>query len=81
MSTNMLTICENVLEPGSTNLLTVSRLGYYLPWPIAAGAISAVGNGLVSTFTPETETAKWIGYQILLGAGRGSGMQMVRSSY
>ncbi|KAI1844483.1 hypothetical protein JX265_010022 [Neoarthrinium moseri] len=53
----------------------ITKLGYYLPWPIAAGILSAVGNGLVSTFSPTTETAKWVGYQILLGAGRGAGMQ------
>lgn len=54
----------------------VSKLGYYLPWPIASGVLSSIGNGLVSTFSPTTETAKWVGYQILLGAGRGAGMQM-----
>ncbi|KAI0127436.1 major facilitator superfamily domain-containing protein [Xylariales sp. AK1849] len=53
-----------------------SKLGYYLPWPIAAGVLSAVGNGLVSTFSPTTSTGKWIGYQLILGAGRGAGMQM-----
>lgn len=67
------------LGTNSTKTKIVSRLGYYLPWPILAGAISAIGNGLVSTFTPSTPTAKWVGYQILLGAGRGSGMQMVCS--
>lgn len=38
----------------------------------------AIGNGLLSTLSPSTSTARWIGYQILLGAGRGAGMQMVR---
>lgn len=38
--------------------------------------LSAVGNGLLSTLSPSTTTGKWIGYQILLGVGRGIGMQM-----
>lgn len=36
----------------------------------------AVSNGLLSTLSPSTSTGKWIGYQILLGAARGMGMQM-----
>lgn len=55
----------------------LQRMGYYLPFAAASGAISAIGNGLVSTYTPWTETARWAGYQVLLGAGRGLGMQMV----
>ncbi|KAI4942276.1 hypothetical protein J4E91_010250 [Alternaria rosae] len=54
----------------------VTRMGYYLPWALVGGIITAIGNGLVSTFTASTSTSIWIGYQILLGAGRGCGMQM-----
>ncbi|RII21219.1 efflux pump protein [Alternaria sp. MG1] len=54
----------------------VSRMGYYLPWALASGVITTIGNVLVSTFTVSTSTAVWIGYQIVLGAGRGCGMQM-----
>ncbi|KAH8434236.1 uncharacterized protein LDX57_011874 [Aspergillus melleus] len=53
----------------------VGKLGYYLPWSVASGVITAIGNGLVSTFSPSTSTGKWVGYQILLGAGRGLGFQ------
>lgn len=56
----------------------VQKLGYYLPFAAAGSAIGAVGNGLVTMFAPDTPTAKWIGYQIVLGSGRGIGMQMVR---
>jgi hypothetical protein len=56
----------------------VAKLGYYVPFSIASGAISAIGNGLVSTYSPDTPVGKWVGYQLLLGAGRGMGMQMVR---
>nr|AGN71625.1 putative HC-toxin efflux carrier TOXA [Monascus pilosus] len=54
----------------------VGRFGYYLPWSLAGGMVSSVGNGLLTTFTPSTSVGKWIGYQILLGAGRGAGLQM-----
>lgn len=37
----------------------------------------AIGCGLISTFTIETSTGVWIGYQIIAGAGRGCGLQMV----
>ncbi|OLN93195.1 putative HC-toxin efflux carrier TOXA 19 [Colletotrichum chlorophyti] len=53
----------------------IQKVGYYLPFAIAGSAVSAVGNGLVSMFSPLTKTATWIGYQIVLGTGRGIGMQ------
>ena len=55
----------------------VPKVGYYLPFAAAGSAIGAVGNGLVSTFSPNTPTHRWVGYQIILGSGRGIGMQMV----
>ncbi|PYI28996.1 efflux pump protein [Aspergillus indologenus CBS 114.80] len=57
----------------------VQKFGYYLPFAAAGSAISAVGNGLVTMFAPSTPTGKWIGYQIVLGSGRGIGMQMLPS--
>ncbi|KAK1974027.1 major facilitator superfamily transporter [Colletotrichum cereale] len=54
----------------------VGRLGYYLPWVVFGSIVSTVGTGLISTWTPYTASASWIGYQVLLGAGRGSNMQM-----
>jgi hypothetical protein len=54
-------------------------MGYYTPWALAGGIVTAIGNGLVSTFTPSTNISVWVGYQIVLGAGRGCGMQMVRN--
>ncbi|KAL5418675.1 hypothetical protein PMIN04_007235 [Paraphaeosphaeria minitans] len=54
----------------------VSKLGFYMPWAVFSGAVVAIGNGLLSTLTQHTSTAKWIGYLIILGAGRGAGMQM-----
>ncbi|KAK2026385.1 major facilitator superfamily transporter [Colletotrichum zoysiae] len=57
----------------------VGRLGYYLPCVIFGSILSTIGSGLISTWTPHTSSATWIGYQILMGAGRGSNMQMTDS--
>ncbi|KAJ3519886.1 hypothetical protein NM208_g13944 [Fusarium decemcellulare] len=52
------------------------KVGYYLPFASLSAAISAIANGLLSTMSPHTSTAKWAGYQVLAGVGRGMGMQM-----
>lgn len=60
--------------------ITVGKWGYYLPWAIWSGIGTSIGVGLISTLTPTTSTAKWVGYQILMGIGRGTGFQMVSPS-
>ncbi|KAJ5641986.1 hypothetical protein N7490_005986 [Penicillium lividum] len=55
--------------------LLVGKVGYYLPFSITSGGLSAIGNGLISLFSSSTTTGTWIGYQILIGAGRGLGTQ------
>lgn len=52
-------------------------MGYYIPVALFASVLLSVGSGLIATFSPSTPTGKWIGYQILYGAGRGLGLQMV----
>ncbi|KAF4446348.1 putative aflatoxin efflux pump AFLT [Fusarium austroafricanum] len=52
------------------------KVGYYLPFSTASGALSAIGFGLSSSIGPHASTAKWAGYQIVLGIGRGVGLQM-----
>ncbi|KAJ5309203.1 Major facilitator superfamily domain general substrate transporter [Penicillium antarcticum] len=49
----------------------ISVLGYYLPFLLAGGVISSIGYGLLSTLSPTTPIAKWIGYQVLYGVGSG----------
>ncbi|KAK3347390.1 major facilitator superfamily-domain-containing protein [Neurospora tetraspora] len=53
----------------------VSALGYYAPFMILCSVISSIGYGLLTTFEPDTKSGKWIGYQILVGAGLGLGLQ------
>ncbi|KAK3349576.1 major facilitator superfamily domain-containing protein [Lasiosphaeria hispida] len=54
----------------------VEKTGYVVPYAVFAGVVAAVSNGLYSTLSPTTSAGRWVGYQILNGAGRGTGMQM-----
>lgn len=54
----------------------VTKLGYYIPFALASSAIASIGQGLLSTLTPSSSIGKWIGYQIIVGIGRGLGLQM-----
>ncbi|KAJ6784823.1 hypothetical protein PWT90_10126 [Aphanocladium album] len=49
----------------------ISIMGYYLPFLLIGGAVSAVGYGLLSTLSISTSTGQWIGYQILYGVAGG----------
>lgn len=53
------------------------RTGYYVPSMLLCPCLMIVGEGLLTTFTPATDTPQWIGYQILVGCGLGVGMQTV----
>lgn len=55
----------------------VQKTGYYLPEVILGNALVAVGAGLTSTFSPTSSLGEIIGYQILMGAGRGFVLQLV----
>jgi hypothetical protein len=54
----------------------VTKLGYYLPFCVAAGVLASIGHGLLSTLSPSSSIGKWIGYQVIVGFGRGLGLQM-----
>jgi predicted MFS family arabinose efflux permease len=53
----------------------VSKLGYTNPFFIASSILTAVGGGLLSTMTPASGHASWIGFQVLFGLGLGLGTQ------
>jgi hypothetical protein len=55
--------------------IAVTVLGYYTPFVYASFVLMAVGGGLLTTFEIDTGSPKWIGYQIIFGAGVGFGMQ------
>ncbi|KAL2153675.1 hypothetical protein VTH82DRAFT_4830 [Thermothelomyces myriococcoides] len=54
----------------------VREFHYIPPWAIAGCALASIGSGLLSTFTPETSTGRWIGYQIVTTVGRGTTFQV-----
>jgi hypothetical protein len=67
---------EGGKSKANSGYISVGRLGYYLPFSVLGGAITAVACGLISTWNLNTSTAEWIGYQILFGL-RGIGLQIV----
>jgi hypothetical protein len=65
------------MEPEVLQLtVTAQRVGYYLPFATASAILSSIGFGLASSMGPYASTATWAGYQILIGLGRGLGLQM-----
>ncbi|KAK2626637.1 hypothetical protein QTJ16_003812 [Diplocarpon rosae] len=55
--------------------ILVTVIGYYAPFMILSSVFFAIGAGLLSTLTPESDHSKWIGYQCIAGIGIGLGMQ------
>jgi MFS family permease len=53
--------------------ILTSFAGYYNPAMLIGTVLTAVGTGLLTTITPDTKIAKWIGYQLLFGCGIGFG--------
>lgn len=60
---------------------TVSKIGYYIPFAVVGGSLTAIGAGLLSTLTPTSSAGKWIGYQIFVGVGRGMVLQVVKPGF
>ncbi|KAL4978989.1 major facilitator superfamily domain-containing protein [Aspergillus desertorum] len=56
--------------------ILVTVFGYYTPFLIGSTAIAAIGAGLVTLYSIDISSGKWIGYQIILGAGVGAGFQV-----
>ncbi|GJN80289.1 hypothetical protein PLIIFM63780_003815 [Purpureocillium lilacinum] len=53
----------------------VGKVGYYLPFAAAGGAIIALAGALFTTLTPSSDVVAWAGYQVALGVGRGLAVQ------
>ncbi|KAF5660541.1 major facilitator superfamily transporter [Fusarium heterosporum] len=53
----------------------VSKIGYYTPFAIGGSALLVVGAALITTWTADVGMGKWIGYQIVTGAGIGFVLQ------
>ncbi|RBA15633.1 major facilitator superfamily transporter [Fusarium proliferatum] len=63
-------IVVSVIAGGSAGVV-----GYLPPFVFFATIFSSVGAGMLYTLHPGISTFKWIGYQILFGAGSGTGIQ------
>lgn len=55
--------------------ILVSKIGYYAPFMIVSSVIMSIAAGLITTWTPSSGHAEWIGYQAMFGLGLGLGMQ------
>ncbi|KAM0355066.1 hypothetical protein ACHAPU_000918 [Fusarium lateritium] len=53
----------------------VSKIGYFTPFAIGGSAVLVVGAALISTWTADVGMGKWIGFQIVTGAGIGFVLQ------
>lgn len=51
-----------------------SYTGQYIPFVYLTVILMSIGTGLLSTLKPDSISAKWIGYQILFGAGSAFGI-------
>ncbi|EGP91887.1 putative major facilitator superfamily transporter [Zymoseptoria tritici IPO323] len=49
----------------------MSKTGWYNPFALAAPVLASCGAGLLSTLEPNSGPGKYIGFQVLLGAGVG----------
>ncbi|OAA61305.1 Major facilitator superfamily domain, general substrate transporter [Cordyceps fumosorosea ARSEF 2679] len=55
--------------------VVTQKSGYYVPTMISGPCILLIAEGLLTTFTPQTGSPQWIGYQFLAGFGVGLGLQ------
>ncbi|VZH88233.1 unnamed protein product [Fusarium fujikuroi] len=63
-------IVVSVIAGGSAG-----AVGYLPPFVFFATIFSSIGAGMLYTLHPSISKSKWIGYQILFGAGSGTGIQ------
>ena len=55
--------------------ILTKKIGYFTQNMILSSVITPIGMGLITTWSADTGHAKWIGYQVIVGAGIGLGMQ------
>lgn len=66
-------ISEVSVATAAAALFLVVR--YLPPFVFSATTLSSIGAGLLSSLHPGSSRAQWIGYQVILGAGYGIGIQ------
>lgn len=53
----------------------IRKFGYFKPNLVLGSCLATVGCGLIYTLELNSSAGRWIGYQILVGAGVGFGWQ------
>jgi MFS family permease len=71
----MIPLVVSLVVFGIVTAIVTQKIGYYVPSLLVAPVISSIGVGLLSTLTPSSSRAAWIGYQVLYGFGVGAGAQ------
>ena len=56
----------------------IAKTGHYWPILLVGSVLATIGSGLIYTLDIGTSTGKWIGYQLLVGAGCGVSSQIWR---
>jgi hypothetical protein len=54
----------------------ITVIGWYKPFMIFGSAVFTVGAGMLYTLKVNSNTGKWVGYQLLSGFGAGAGVQI-----
>lgn len=52
-----------------------TKIGYYMPWIWTSSVLMSVGAGLLTLLRVDSNTSRWVGYQILFAIGSGFGLQ------
>lgn len=60
---------------GIVAAIFTQKVGYYVPAMLVSPVFSAIGAGLLSTLSSNSNQGHWMGYQVLYGIGMGCGMQ------
>ena len=56
--------------------IATTVIGYYTPFLYLSTVLSSIGAGLLMTLKIDSGIGQWLGYQIILGLGTGSGFQV-----
>lgn len=54
----------------------ITKSGLYTPFLYVGAGLLTLGSGLITTWNTTTGSPKWIGYQVIFGAGAGIGVQL-----
>jgi hypothetical protein len=60
----------------SLGTIAVSRIGFHAQLMLGSSILTATGIGMLSTLTPKSRFAAWVGYQAIAGIGIGLGISI-----